>query len=143
MTVIKRGRFRFVDLPGRQSADPLAEVDSQSSARYVTLGYSEGRTAHVHPLSEEIIYVVTGRGHIWIEGRRQPVEAGDVVHVPTGQAHATVPDPGSTMELMCFFPHPNLSRNIVDTDIVVTPGIGQQATDGNGGTGPSTTDRKK
>jgi oxalate decarboxylase/phosphoglucose isomerase-like protein (cupin superfamily) len=121
MTVIKRSSFLFADLPGRRSADPLDGVDSKSSARFVTLGYTEGRTAHHHPRSEEVMYVVKGRGHIWIDGTRHPVEAGDVVHVETGAAHATVPDPDSTMELMCFFPHPDLSANYEATDIVVAP----------------------
>lgn len=121
MTVIKRSSFQFADLPGRRSADPLVDVDSASSVRFVTLSYTEDRTAHYHPESEEIMYVVKGRGHIWIDGDRHPVEAGDVVHVATGRAHATVPDPSSDsdMELVCFFPHPNLSRNIVNTDIMV------------------------
>jgi quercetin dioxygenase-like cupin family protein len=120
MTVIKRSALNFADLPGRRSADPLLGIESQSSARFVTLAYSEGRTAHYHPHSEEIMYVVKGRGHIWIDGQRHRVEAGDVVRVGTGQAHATVPEADWDMELMCFFPHPDLSCNIVDTDIVVT-----------------------
>lgn len=120
MTVVKASSLEFVDLPGRRSADPFANIETQSSARYVTLAYSEGRTAHFHPLSEEVIFVVDGRGYIWIDGERHPVERGDIVHVGTGLAHATVPDRGSSMELMCFFPHPNLSENIVNTDIAVT-----------------------
>ena len=127
MTVIKRNALKFADLPGRQSADPLVDVETQSSARLVTLGHTEGRTAHYHPHSEEVMYVVKGRGHIWIDGQRHRVEAGDVVHVGTGQAHATVPESGSDMELMCFFPHPDLSCNIVDTNIVVTAGPGRTA----------------
>ena len=119
MTVIKHSDLDFVDLPGRRSADPLAETDSQSSARYVKLEYSSDRTAHFHPLSEELIFVVKGSGHIWLDGQRLDVEAGDIVHVGTGLAHATVPDSGVKMELMCFFPHPNLSENIVNTDIAV------------------------
>ncbi len=119
MTVIGRSSFQFADLPGRRSADPFAGLDSQSSVRCVTLAHDPGRTAHRHPHSEEVMLVVAGRGHLWLEGERLPVQQGDVVHVPIGAAHATVPDPGHPMELMCFFPHPNLADNIVETDIAV------------------------
>jgi quercetin dioxygenase-like cupin family protein len=103
----------------------LRNISSQSSARFVTLEYTPGRTAHYHPLSEEVIYVVAGRGHIWLDGERLPVTVGDVIHVPTGLAHATVPDQGTAMELMCFFPHPSLADNLVNTDLVVAP-VGDQ-----------------
>jgi len=65
------------------------------------------------------MYVVTGSGHVWLEGQQLPITAGDIVYIPTGAAHATVPEPGRRVELMCFFPHPDLSSNIVETDIAV------------------------
>lgn len=121
MTVVRRSALPFADLPGRRSADPLLSIDSQSSARYVILEFDPARTAHRHPHSEEVIFVVTGRGHLWLEGERLAVETGDVVHIARGAAHATVPEPGSAMELMCFFPHPDLAGNITETDIGVVP----------------------
>lgn len=121
MTVVRHNSFRFVDLPGRRSADPLIAVDSRSSVRYVMLEHDPDRTAHRHPHSEEVMLVIAGRGHLWLEGERLPVAEGDVVHVPVGAAHATVPDAGSAMELVCFFPHPNLADNIIETDISVLP----------------------
>lgn len=121
MTVVRHNSFRFIDLPGRRSADPLTDVESRSSVRYVTLEHDPDRTAHRHPHSEEVMVVLAGQGHLWLEGERLPVAKGDVAHVTTGAAHATVPDPGSIMELMCFFPHPNLADNIIETDIAVLP----------------------
>lgn len=123
MTVVSGRSLDFAELPGRRSADPLGTMPhrsgEQSSARYVCLGHDPSRTAHRHPFSEEIIYVVTGSGYVWLEGQRLPVTAGDIVQIPTGAAHATVPDPGVEVELMCFFPHPDLSSNIIETDIAV------------------------
>lgn len=121
MTVVRRSKLRFTDLPGRRAADPFEHLDCGSSARYVTLSFDPARTAHRHPLSEEVIFVVAGRGHVWLDGKRLAVDVGDIVHVPIGAAHATVPDPDSTMELMCFFPHPNLADNMEETDIKVAP----------------------
>ena len=70
--------------------------------------------------SEEIVYVAAGEGEAWIDGQRHPVTAGDIVHIPIGAAHATIPSDGEHMRLICFFPHPHLPENIEDTDITVT-----------------------
>ena len=48
------------------------------------------------------------------------MKEGDVVHIPIGAAHATIPSDGEPMRLICFFPHPHLPENIEDTDITVT-----------------------
>ncbi|NND85524.1 MAG: hypothetical protein HKN46_10295, partial [Acidimicrobiia bacterium] len=56
----------------------------------------------------------------WIDGERFPLSPGTTVRIPIGAAHATIPDEGSAMRLICFFPHPDLSENLEDTDIVLT-----------------------
>lgn len=120
MTVASRPEFEFVDLPGRRSADPLKDTPSASSLRIVQMTRTEGRTAHRHPYSEEVVVVAAGHGRAWIDGEWFSVATGDVVRIPAGVAHATVPDRGSQMELVCFFPHPNLNKNIEDTGIRVS-----------------------
>lgn len=120
MTVVPGDSLNYVELPGRDSADPFDGLDTQGSARIVRLTRTSRRTAHRHPHSEEIVYVLAGTGAVWIDGTSTPVRAGDIVHVPTGSAHATVPDEGVAMELVCFFPHPDLAANIEGTDIVVS-----------------------
>ena len=112
--------LEFADLPGRRSADPLRGLDSKTSLRIVELERSPGRVAHRHPLTEEVVYVAAGSGDVWIDGKTHAVTPGDIVHIPVGLPHATVPAPGETMRLVCFFPHPKLSENIEDTDIEVT-----------------------
>jgi quercetin dioxygenase-like cupin family protein len=120
MTVVGRAELDFVDLPGRRSADPLGSILSEASVRVVELDRTADRTAHRHPHSEEIVYVAAGHGEVWLDGERHPVSQGDIVRIPTGAAHATVPADGERMRLICFFPHPDLSENIEDTDITVT-----------------------
>lgn len=93
-----------------------------TSLRIVELERTPGRAAHRHPLTEEVVYVAAGSGEVWIDGETHAVAAGDTVHIPAGAPHATVPAPGETMRLICFFPHPNLAENIEDTDIEVTEG---------------------
>jgi len=120
MTIVGRAELDFVDLPGRRSANPLVSIPSEASVRVVELERTVDRTAHRHPFSEEIVYVAAGEGEAWIDGQRHPVTAGDIVHIPTGVAHATIPSDGEQMRLICFFPHPHLAGNIEDTDITVT-----------------------
>lgn len=119
MTIISGESYEFVQLPGRRSADPLADVDAASSVRVVRLEHTPGRHAHRHPHTEEIVFVRSGRGAVWIDGERRSVGPGDVVHIGAGTPHATLPAPDAPMELVCFFPHPTLSINIEELDIVV------------------------
>ena len=120
MTVVSGSELEFADLPGRRSADPLRDVDAASSVRVVELERTEGRAAHRHPHSEEVVYVAAGHGSVWIDGQTHDVRQGDIVHVPVGAAHATIPADGVEMRLICFFPHPDLSENIEDTPTRVT-----------------------
>ena len=77
------------------------------------------RMAHRHPDSEEVIYVESGFGAIFVEGELTRVGPGDTILVPAGAAHATIPDVGESMELVCFFPHPSLQDNLLETEIDV------------------------
>lgn len=112
--------FEFVELPGRRTADPLKDEGASSSLRIVDLERIPGRTAHRHPHSEEVVVVSAGRGEVWLDGERFAITKGDAVRIPAGVAHATIPDVDTRMELICFFPHPNLAENIEETDIHVS-----------------------
>ena len=119
MTVTPGREVEFVELPGRSSGDPLRSVPADSSLRIARLQRVAERTAHRHPHSEEVIYVHTGTGTVFIDGSFHRIGPGDTVHIPRGAAHATVPDKETGMELICFFPHADLHQNIEDTDIDV------------------------
>jgi quercetin dioxygenase-like cupin family protein len=119
MTVVPGSEVEYADLPGRRSADPFHAVAAASSLRVVRLVRGEHRLAHRHPASEEVMYVHEGTGAVYIDGTFTALGPGDVVHVPAGAAHATVPDPGVLMVLICFFPHPELAENLEETDIDV------------------------
>jgi quercetin dioxygenase-like cupin family protein len=120
VSVIRGESLQFTDLVSRRVADPLRSLDAQSSVRIVEMERTEGRTAHRHPHSEEVFYVEAGEGDVWIDGSSTRVGPGDVVRIPPGAAHATVPAEGSSMRLVCFFPHPELSSNSEETDIQVS-----------------------
>ncbi len=120
MSVTNSQDLRFDELPGRSSADPLRDRETVSSMRIVRLDVVSTRRAHRHPLSEEVVYVSSGHGTAFVDGTPHRIGPGDVLHVPAGAPHATIPDAGQLVELVCFFPHPRLSENLQETDIQVT-----------------------
>jgi quercetin dioxygenase-like cupin family protein len=112
MIVDTRG-LEFRELPGRLAADPFGSSPVEGvSVRVVRLDGDTPRSPHRHPRTYEVMYVVTGGGHLWRDGAFHRVEEGDLVAVPPGVPHATLPDPGTQMELVCFFPDADLSTNI-------------------------------
>lgn len=117
MAVVGRDTLEFVQMPGRRSADPLAGIDVDCSLRIVEMTPDPDRCAHRHPHSEEIVVVLEGTGTVWLDGDTTAVSAGDVVVIPPGRLHATIPD--GAMRLACFFPHPELNKNIEESDRTV------------------------
>ena len=119
--IVGRAEREYVQRPGRLVADPFDGVDTDPfSVRVVQLDGDNRRNPHLHPHSQEVIFVVRGTGTLWENGERHPVAEGDCVLIPTGVPHATVPNPGTTMELVCFFAHPDLPGNTEEiTDVVV------------------------
>lgn len=112
MIVTRSTDLSFMSLPGRRSADPLTGHPTEGvSSRIVWLDTATGRNPHRHPLSPEITYVVEGTGTAWQNGETHRVGPGDLVFIPTGVSHATLPDRGSRLLLVCFFPHPDLPTN--------------------------------
>ena len=120
MTIVPSGELCFEQLHGRASADPLRDIDAASSLRVVLLDQAESRYAHRHPHTEEIVYVRTGRATAFVDGTPHRIGPGDVMHIPAGVPHATIPEHGERVELICFFPHPDLSQNLEATDIQLT-----------------------
>ena len=116
MTIVPGDQAEFMDLPGRSSGDPLRTMDAASTVRIVRVERTEHRAAHRHPVGEEVISVVQGTGAVHVDGTFTKLGPGDLGHVPAGTAHATVPDPGERMLLVCFFPHPRLADNLEETD---------------------------
>ena len=120
MTVVGPDELNFRDFPGRSTADPFKVAGrGASTVRQVVIEHVETRSPHRHPHSEEVVYVVSGRGRVWLDGTFHAVGPGTWYRIPTGTAHATVADPGEKMSLVCFFPHDDLSSNIEELDVLL------------------------
>ncbi|MFA9444268.1 cupin domain-containing protein [Egicoccus sp. AB-alg6-2] len=112
-----RDALEFRPLPGRDAADPFAAFPGVPvSVRQVRLYPDADRRPHRHPHSVEVVHVLSGTGTAWVDGGRTAVAPGDTFLVPAGAAHATLPDPGVELELLCFFPHPDLAANLEELD---------------------------
>jgi quercetin dioxygenase-like cupin family protein len=121
--IVARSTLRFLQLAGRASADPFAGRATEAmSVRLVRVDAGR-RSPHRHPHSQEVIYVARGTGVLWEDGRSQPVGPGDCALIATGVPHAAIPDAGTTMELVCFFPHPDPDANIEELEDIVVTGV--------------------
>lgn len=99
--IVHRSDLIFRPLPGRDAAAPFD--DGRCALRIVRLRRIPDRAPHVHPHLDELIHVTRGSGLLWTNGETSEVAAGDVVQIPAGIPHATIPDPDVEMELVCFF----------------------------------------
>ncbi len=112
MPVIRSDMLRFVDLPGRRSADPVPDDHGgQYSVRIVNVAPGP-RNPHRHPASDEVTYVASGRGVAWEGDESNGVKPGDLLVVPRGVPHATVAHGDAGLVLVCFFPTPDLTSNL-------------------------------
>ena len=48
-----------------------------------------GHQFHIHPESDEIIYVVDGVAEQWVDREKRRLKAGDSAYIPKGVVHAT------------------------------------------------------
>jgi mannose-6-phosphate isomerase-like protein (cupin superfamily) len=63
-----------------------------ADATFQLLGVEAGEQPHVHQHHDLTVVLLRGRGVLVVEGRRQPLRAGDVVHIGRGRVHHFHPD---------------------------------------------------
>lgn len=120
MTVVGPDELRFRDFPGRTTSDPFKEAgQGASTVRQVVIEYVPSRSPHLHPQSEEIVYVVAGTGRVWLDGVFHAVGPGSWYRIPPRTPHATLADRGERLSLVCFFPHDDFPNNIQELDMVI------------------------
>ncbi|HEX9763290.1 MAG TPA: cupin domain-containing protein [Acidimicrobiia bacterium] len=123
MTVVGPNELQFRDFPGRATSDPFRDAGKgASTVRQVVIEHVASRSPHLHPQSEEIVYVAAGTGRVWLDGVFHPVGPGSWYRIPAETPHATMADPGQRMSLVCFFPHDDFANNIVELDLVIEAG---------------------
>ena len=100
------GRFNFaqgVPFHTRDGLEAMFVLTPNVGTRGIglTSGFhspGQGFEPHKHPLSEEVLVVVRGKGQIYLKDRWLDVEEGDVVYAPPGVLHGTR-NPSSNTEV--------------------------------------------
>lgn len=120
MTVVGPGDLEFRDFPGRATSDPFRRAgQGASTVRQVMIEHVDTRSPHLHPKSEEVVFVVAGAGRVWLDGAVHRVGPGSWYRIPAGIPHATMADAGERMSLVCFFPDDDFANNIEELDLVL------------------------
>src|SRR4051794_37446835 len=88
-------RFRGLVEPVRTGSGGLA------AGTLILPPAQEQASSARHPNTEEIYYVIRGRGQIELAGEFHPIEAGTLVYVPRDTDHRLVnTDPVSDLEIL-------------------------------------------
>jgi quercetin dioxygenase-like cupin family protein len=110
VTVVPLMEVEPIDLPGG-SWSRMVVTDQQTSGNRSSLGYSvftPGTVlAPVSHQTEEVAYVVQGRGELRLDDRSAPFQSGDALYIPADTWHA-VANTGDDDVIMVFgFPYPD------------------------------------
>jgi len=65
------------------------------------------KPAHSHPNGEEVIYILSGSGRVWVDGEIDSVHAGSAVLFPQGAVHMLQNTGMEEMKVACFFAPPS------------------------------------
>lgn len=88
-------------------SEPRVTAAERFSAGHVLLEPGKGHERHNHPYSEEILYVVRGRGLQTVElpggTLEKEIRPGELVHIPTAAFHSTVNSGEEVMELIAIY----------------------------------------
>jgi quercetin dioxygenase-like cupin family protein len=94
-------------LPGRHLRWLVAK--DRLNAKYLSMcviRVQPGQTvkpAHSHPNGEEVIYIMSGSGRVYIDGDIDSVRAGTAVLFPQGSIHMLQNTSDEEMKVACFF----------------------------------------
>lgn len=107
LPIVDESSIEALDLPGRHLR--WLVTNENTGAHHCSMCVIEvqpGQTvrpAHSHPKSEEIIYLLSGSGRVYIEGVVEPVSAGCAVLFPQGSIHMLQNSGNELMKVACFF----------------------------------------
>jgi mannose-6-phosphate isomerase-like protein (cupin superfamily) len=80
----------FTTKDGSEIRELLAHRNScivKQSLAEARLPAGASTTPHYHPQTEEIYYILSGRGHMRIDAETSPVGPGDAIAIPPGRTH--------------------------------------------------------
>ena len=108
--IIHKKNIKAHDLPGRSLKwliTPDMDVSDNLTMNVVVI--KPGNTvkpAHSHPTKEELIYITSGKGRVYIDGKVYDVGKGTAVLFKPGSIHMVQNNGSEDMEIACIFSPP-------------------------------------
>jgi quercetin dioxygenase-like cupin family protein len=106
-TVIYEEDQHSLELPGRSLKwlfTPAMQLSDAFSMNVVCIQAGAGvKPAHSHPEKEEVIYVLSGKGQVYIDGNVGELRSGTAVLFPKRSVHMLRNTGEETMKVVCFF----------------------------------------
>jgi oxalate decarboxylase/phosphoglucose isomerase-like protein (cupin superfamily) len=88
-------------------SEPKVTAAEHFSAGVVNLEPGKGHERHNHPYSEEILYVISGKGVQTVELEsgtlEQEIGPGTLVHIPTAIYHSTINSGDTPMQMIAIY----------------------------------------
>jgi quercetin dioxygenase-like cupin family protein len=115
LPIVDEKTIQAMDLPGRMLRWVVTQDNTNAQhCSMCVIEVQPGQTvkpAHSHPNGEEIIYLLSGSGRVWIEGEIGPVHQGCAILFPQGKIHMLQNTSTEVMKVGCFFaPATNLEN---------------------------------
>src|SRR5215216_2995999 len=83
---------------------PASQPEAGLTLGEVVLLPGRGHDRHNHPVSEEVLHVLSGVGEQMVDdGESFAVRAGDTIYIPTGIYHSTVNTGWTPMRLLAIY----------------------------------------
>jgi quercetin dioxygenase-like cupin family protein len=107
VSLVHENDIEELDLPGRHLRWLVNK--ERLNAQYLSMcviRVQPGQTvkpAHSHPNGEEVIYILTGSGRVYVDGAIDSVRAGTAVLFPQGAIHMLQNNGDEEMKVACFF----------------------------------------
>ena len=107
-------------IPGREIRDLINE--NTVGAKGVSLRITDllpGETSypgHIHSDSEEVIFVLSGKGEIKIGDETFPMNPGDAIYLPAGLKHLMRNTGKEAIRLACTFTSCDMRRDLVNDE---------------------------
>ena len=88
-------------------SEPKVTAAEHFSAGVVNLEPGKGHERHNHPYSEEVLYVISGKGVQTVELEsgtlEQEIGPGTLVHIPTAIYHSTINSGETPMQMIAIY----------------------------------------
>ena len=127
--VVGSDQGRRLGLAGRVSFEMVSGAMGarNASVRLVEIPVlragEELRGPHVHHGFEECIYVLAGEGRMVTSNGAHSIGAGDKVLIPAEEPHVTRNTGAVPLQLVCFFPTPDVAKSTEDLRPPFPPGF--------------------